>query len=45
MEHVFTIHEGTNSREVRQKELDDYAVMFGLDHVAKDRYSSLFVVN
>lgn len=45
MEYVFTIHDGTKQREVRQKELDDYAIMFGLDRIAKDRYSSLFVVN
>ena len=45
MGYVFTIHDGTKQREVRQKEIDDYAIMFGLDRIAKDRYSSLFVVN
>jgi len=45
MDFTFNIHDGTNSREVRQSEIDEYASLYGLDSLAKDRYSTLFVIN
>ena len=45
MDYVFTIHDGTNSRIVDQKEIDEYIIEYGLDAIAKDRVSALFVIN
>jgi hypothetical protein len=45
MEITFNIHDGTNTRQVTQDELKEYAGAYKLDHIAKGRYSSLFVVN
>lgn len=45
MEFSFNIYDGTNTRQVNQDELNEYAVAYGLDHIAHDRYSSLFVIN
>lgn len=45
MEFNFNIHDGTNTRQVSQAEINEYAELYGLNRIAKDRFSSLFVVN
>ncbi len=39
------IHYGTNTSQVSQTEINKYAVFYGLNHIARDHFSSLFVVN
>jgi hypothetical protein len=45
MDFTFTIHDGTNSRVVYQNEINEYMTEYGLDVIAKDRVSALFVIN
>jgi hypothetical protein len=45
MELTFNVHENGQIRQVTQKELRDYALMYGLESIAAGRYSSLFVLN
>jgi len=45
VEFNFNIHDGTNTRQISQTEINEYAELHELTRIAKDRFSSLFVVN
>lgn len=45
MEISFNINLGGTTRAVSHKEISDYASIYGLDKIAPDRYSSLFIMN
>ncbi|MBO1017968.1 hypothetical protein IPU70_30735 [Achromobacter sp. SD115] len=45
MELKFNVHGGNQTRQVTPKELQDYALMYGLETAVAGRYSSLFILN
>jgi len=45
MHFTFNIHDGETTKEIHQEQIEAYAALYGLDVVAKERYSMLFVVN
>lgn len=45
MEISFNIHLGDTIRKVSHKEISDYASIYGIDTIAPNRYSSLFIMN
>lgn len=42
---TFNVHDGESTRQVTYLDLKEFAELYGLDRFAKDRYSSLFVLN
>ncbi|WP_432340112.1 hypothetical protein [Yersinia enterocolitica] len=42
---TFNVHDGESTRQVTYLDLKEFAELYGLDRIAKDRYSSLFVLN
>lgn len=45
MDITFNVHNGESTRQVTHLDLKEFAELYGLDRIAKDRYSSLFVLN
>ncbi len=42
---IFNVHEGGETRQVTEQELREIAQFWGLDGIAPERYSSLFILN
>lgn len=45
MDITFNVHDGESTRQVTHIDLKEFAKFYGLDRIAKDRYSALFVLN
>lgn len=45
MHFTFNINDGKTTKAIHQEQIEAYAAFYGLDVVAKERYSALFVVN
>jgi hypothetical protein len=41
----FDIHLGESRKKITSDQLDELAISYGLDRIARGRYSSLFVLN
>ena len=45
MDITFNVHDGESTRQVTHIDLKEFAEIYGLDRIAKNRYSALFVLN